>query len=85
MSGDIAAALSEVHPRRYGTKMHVSAWKAPSALVMMIACNSGKAGIRTLLGTRDDDGNTPLQLCARNLDHRLEAAAGRVLMSFIRS
>ncbi len=84
MSGDIAAALSEVHPRRYGTKMHVSAWKAPSAITM-IACNGGKAGIRTLVGTRDDDGNTPLQLCAGNLDHRLEAAAGRVLMSFIRS
>ena len=37
MSGDIAAALSEVHPHRDGTKMHVSAWKAPSALVTMMS------------------------------------------------
>ncbi len=76
--GDIAAALSVVHPRHGGTTMHVLAWKAPPALVatimrMVTARDGGKAVIGTLLGMRDDDGNTPLHLCAGNLDHRSEA------------
>ena len=77
-TGDIVAALSEAHPRHGGTAMHVSAWKAPPALVatMLGMATARGDGVGTaigkLLGARDGQGNTALHLCAGNLDHRPE-------------
>ncbi|KAL3810245.1 hypothetical protein ACHAXA_008735 [Cyclostephanos tholiformis] len=74
-SEDMVAALSAADPRHGGTAIHVAAWKAPPALVatmlrMATARDGGTTAIRELLGLRDADGNTPLHLCAGNLDHR---------------
>lgn len=74
------AILSEVYPRNENTTaLHVLAWKAPPALattMLRVASDGGNGGgtelLRELLISRDGDGNTPLHLCAGNLDHRMK-------------
>ena len=77
---EIAKALSLPHPRLGGTVLHVASWKAPPALAarLLRLLPRGSREMAVLLGMQDGEGNTPLHLCAGNLDYRLEdsVAAG---------
>jgi ankyrin repeat protein len=71
---EIASALSVPHPRLGGTVLHVASWKAPPTLAarMIRLLPRGSREMAVLLGMKDGEGNTPLHLCAGNLDYRVE-------------
>ncbi|KAL7529080.1 hypothetical protein ACHAXR_007924 [Thalassiosira sp. AJA248-18] len=72
---EIAAQLCLPHPRLGGTVLHVAAWKVPPALAVMMIRLMPKDSreMRVLQSIRDGEGNTPLHLCAGNLDCREDA------------
>ena len=69
---EIAATLSQPHPKYGGTVLHVASWKAPPALAIQMIRLMPKESreMSVLQGIRDGEGNTPLHLCAGNLDLR---------------
>ena len=71
---EIAATLSQPHPKYGGTVLHVASWKAPPALAIQMIRLMPKESreMSVLLGIRDGEGNTPLHLCAGNLDLRID-------------
>lgn len=71
---EIAATLSQPHPKYGGTVLHVASWKAPPALAIQMIRLMPKESreMSVLQGIRDGEGNTPLHLCAGNLDLRID-------------
>jgi len=69
---EIAATLSQPHPKYGGTVLHVASWKAPPALAIQMIRLMPKESreMSVLQSIRDGEGNTPLHLCAGNLDLR---------------